>query len=796
MEKGEVIKFYEFIRHEKQSELRLIEPRWKNSNSKPIQKWVNNQQEFLDAIEKYDGKYNIYVGINERKENGDKDEDVEFITNIGHDIDAHGTDSSFQKAQEIAFKIKDNCIEIGYDEPLIICSGRGFWVIHHIVPIKNTEENKKKIKEFGKRIKEKYEVEGIELDSSVYNVSRIARVPGTLNISDDKNKVKAFIVNNPPLKEDLKLADAIIDIKLKTYSVLPSNIDNKNSCAFMDYCLTHEIPSGERHKTISRNMGLYISEHPDRELLREQYFKIQKGSETELDQWLKGIDEEGKDNFPFSCGELINFQKKYKIPIRCIGCKKYKDYQKQQKENKRIEKINKIQTQIDYNSLQKEVMTYLALKERDKATELIVKEIEKNNFIYTTKDDIKSEMWIYVDGIYRPEGKSYVKEITRKILEEAYTSKLFHDILNKIEADTYIEHDNFFEINCIDELPVENGILNIFTKELTEFNSNKIFFNKLPVKYNSESTCPKIDKFLSEILTTEEDTKVFYELGGFSLLKEYMFEKAFMFVGDGRNGKDKSLELIKRLIGIENCCSVPLSSLSPDSFIISMFFGKMVNIAGEINNKDLKETSTFKALTGRSLISAPRKFLNPITFQNHAKFIFACNDLPMVYDNSKGFWDRWVLLEFPYTFITQQELDNADDKTNLKLRNENIIEEITTPQEMEGLLNKFLEGLDRLIENKSFSTTKGSQEIKDLWIRKSNSFMAFCLDCIESDYNEFITKKDLRKKYHLYCKKHGVITKTDYVIKRTLEELFGVVEGRKMVFENPNHVWEGIKIKD
>ncbi len=162
----EVKKFYEFLRFEKQCELRLIEPRWKNSKPIPIQKWVNNFEEFLKIIKKYNGGHNMYVGINERTELGDKDEDVEFITNIGHDIDAHGDTSDFQKAQEVALKIKDDCIELGYDEPLIICSGRGFWVIHHTIPIENTEENRKKIKEFGKRIKEKYEIEGVELDSN------------------------------------------------------------------------------------------------------------------------------------------------------------------------------------------------------------------------------------------------------------------------------------------------------------------------------------------------------------------------------------------------------------------------------------------------------------------------------------------------------------------------------------------------------------------------------------------------------------------------------------------------------
>ena len=446
-------------------------------------------------------------------------------------------------------------------------------------------------------------------------------------------------------------------------------------------------------------------------------------------------------------------------------------------------------------TLKEQYIDLLKDKKWGDASELLANYIEDELNIYTTKDDQKSEMWVYINGIYLPQGKTEIKERLRSLLGKWYSIWMFNQVLAKVEADTYIEAENFFENNNQNELPVKNGILNVITKELMPFTKDKIFFNKLPINYNPLAFCPQVEQFLKEVLADESDRLVFYEMGGYCLLKEYKYEKAFMLVGNGRNGKDKSLELIKRTIGIENCCSVSLSSLIPDSFIISEFFGKMANIAGDIGHQDLKDTSEFKSLTGRSLKTAPRKFLKPITFINHAKFIFACNDLPMVYDTSKGFWDRWVLLEYPFTFVTKEEIDNAKDKSMLKLRDENIIEKISSPDELSGLLNKFLDGLDRLIENKTFSSTKGSEEIKELWIRKSNSFMAFCLDNLEGEYDSFIPKKILRKKYSDYCKKHKIPGKSDIVIKRTLEELWGAIEGRKEINENWERIWEGIKWK-
>lgn len=441
-------------------------------------------------------------------------------------------------------------------------------------------------------------------------------------------------------------------------------------------------------------------------------------------------------------------------------------------------------------------LSFIKDRKSEEATEVIVEYIKEKNHIYTTKHDNKSEMWIYNEGIYTPQGKSAVKKIMRDILDKWFNIFYYNQVLNKLEPDTYIEIEEFFSHVYIDEIPVQNGILNIFTKELNPFDHKKIFFNKLPIKYDPSQDCPQIDKFLSEVLAHESDKEVFYEMGGFCLYKEYKFEKAFMLVGDGRNGKDKSLELIKRTLGIENCCAIPLSSLVPDSFVISEFFGSMANVAGEIGSSDLKDTSMFKSLTGRSLVSAQRKFLPQVTFVNYAKFIFACNELPFAYDNSRGFWDRWILLEYPYTFVGQKELEEGKNNESLKLRDENIIEKITTPAELSGLLNKFLTGLRNLTMNKGFSLTKGTDEIKDLWIRKSNSVMAFCLDKIEEDYDGFITKKEFRNKYVNYCKAHKIQPKSDYVIKRTLGEMFGSSEGNKEVMSNRyERTWEGLKWK-
>jgi hypothetical protein len=74
--------------------------------------------------------------------------------------------------------------------------------------------------------------------------------------------------------------------------------------------------------------------------------------------------------------------------------------------------------------------------------------------------------------------------------------------------------------------------------------------------------------------------------------------------------------------------------------------------------------------------------------------------------------------------------------------------------------------------------------------------MSFALDFVEDYYAGVIYKKDFRKRYTEFCKKHKIIPKSDYVIKRTLEEMFGASDGMRDTLSNRwEKVWEGIKWK-
>ena len=452
--------------------------------------------------------------------------------------------------------------------------------------------------------------------------------------------------------------------------------------------------------------------------------------------------------------------------------------------------------------IREKFLLLLNSNKRNEATEVLVDTLKERNTFYTTRNDEKAEIWIYSNGIYVPEGRTYIREELRELLKEAFTAQLATQITAKIEADSYIDAEEFFSNNSVNEIAVENGVLNIETKQLSTFTPEKIFFQKIQVTYNPEANCEKIDAFFKDILTSEEDIISMYELFGFCLKKEYFIEKSFMFLGEGRNGKSKCLELLKRFLGPNNVVNIPLQKFERDQYSEAELLNKLANLAGDLSDQTINYTGTFKSLTGRDIISASRKYKTMVHFTNFAKQIFATNKLPKTNDTTIAFWERWVFFTFPYTFKNQEELTKLEaelqpqDFSKYKLINPRIIEEIVSPQEMSGLLNKALAGLQRLNQNKKFTTSKSADEIKNLWIRKSDSFLAYCLENLEGSTEEFITAKDLRNKYQKYCRNTKSLPENDKRIKEVLNREFGAQDIRKTINSEQVNVWEGVRFKD
>ncbi len=243
------------------------------------------------------------------------------------------------------------------------------------------------------------------------------------------------------------------------------------------------------------------------------------------------------------------------------------------------------------------------------------------------------------------------------------------------------------------------------------------------------------------------------------------------------------INLIKTFLGFKNCTSIPLQRLDTDKFATSQMYGKLANLFADLPPRGLKETSIFKMLTGEDFIPAQRKFRDEFQFVNYAKQIFSANQVPKSMDDSDAFFRRWL----PITF-GKQFLEGKADVDMLK--------KITTPEELSGLLNWAIAGLKRLLKNKKFSSSKSIANVREEYIRMSDSVGAFIMDCVDASPDEYVIKKDLYVEYTAYCRDRNYPIVSEIVFhKEILKQLR--VEDFRATDPNGNRIytWKGIKLR-
>ena len=409
----------------------------------------------------------------------------------------------------------------------------------------------------------------------------------------------------------------------------------------------------------------------------------------------------------------------------------------------------------------------------------------KNYQFLTLKDN--DEIHVYKEGVYVPEGEQIIIEAIRKALGEQCS------IYDRNETKAIIRDATLTDREVFNHNPticVENGILNLDTGEFKEHTPKEHFLTKIPVAYDPEAECPAIDKFHNEIVD-KTDVQTLEEWIAYALYPEYPIHKALMAVGFGANGKSTWLNVVKAFLGKENCVGLSLQQLGNSRFATSALVGKYANIYADIPSAGLKYTGTFKMLVGQDLIGAEVKFGKHFTFENHAKLLFSANQIPETGDDTDAFFRRWIILNFPNQFTDDKDTENKADH--------NLIEKLSTPKELSGLLNKCLKRLPDLLDRGYFYGDKPTAEWRIDYIRKSDPITAFYMDQLEeiNDLETYVTKAMLYQAFIKYCKDNKLPVVDNTVFSRKIKTNFGFAsESTATIDGKRTKVWRQLKLRD
>ena len=374
----------------------------------------------------------------------------------------------------------------------------------------------------------------------------------------------------------------------------------------------------------------------------------------------------------------------------------------------------------------------------------------------------KTEEILMFDGkIYSSEkAKSVIKETTEQLLENC-TEHERNEVLAKIKAQTYTDIDEFD--NDSNLITLENGILNLDTLELSKHTPDNYSRVLLPLSYiepkfplNEASIFDDLEKNLKDTLFwkslkacftideefDQESFESVLEMTSSIFLKKQIDERAFMNEGKGENGKSVFIEYIESLLGKANVSRIPLHELSESQFLSAELESKLANIYTDLESNELKKSGKLKVILSGEGFQAQRKYQQPFILYPFAKLIFSCNRFPKVFDQSQGFFRRWIIIKWQRNFENDKE---RDEQLKIKLQN----------QDEKNFVFSCLIALARILNQRgTFTHSKEWKVIQREWNQNADPLDEFATNYIvESD--GYKTKRETYHFYKKYCYEIG-----------------------------------------
>jgi putative DNA primase/helicase len=407
---------------------------------------------------------------------------------------------------------------------------------------------------------------------------------------------------------------------------------------------------------------------------------------------------------------------------------------------------------------------------------------EKVNAIYVGND-----WYFYEDGYYAKKSVRRAQKYIRSEMISRYATK--NDIQDTefqwgllIDKYTREINTNPYLIN------LGNCIFNTQTWQTQPHDPGILCTIRIGGNYDETAKCPMFLKYLSEVLP-ETEIPLIQEIMGYFLVPITKAQKCFVMLGGGDNGKSTLLYAVQDILlrGVENCSSLTWNELS-DKFGTVLLYGKLANVFADLPNDKLRNTGTFKAITGEDNISAQQKYHEMFSFKTSARLLFSCQHLPPNYnDNSNGFYRRLIIVTFDR--VIAEEKKDGDLKEKLLT-------------EQDGILMWALEGLKRLMANKwKFTQTERTAEALEEYKAQNSSVLAFVQDCCIVHPDAECFREELYNAYKEYCDSSGYNEPFGLIKFNTeVDGVKGVVRGQKRTrnekkADSVRRIWKGIKLK-
>lgn len=348
-------------------------------------------------------------------------------------------------------------------------------------------------------------------------------------------------------------------------------------------------------------------------------------------------------------------------------------------------------------------------------------------------------------GLWQKTDDREIKRSIHKTMNGADISKgVVESILDLTKTEIYRPKHQFdvdtTAINCLSGELHWTGT----RWELREHKRENYRTTQIPVAYDAEATAPRFEQFFMEVFEKDSDqaekTFLVCEGLGYSLLSSTEYEKFFLLIGPGANGKSVLMDTLAALVGRDNVAAVQPSQFE-NRFQRAHLHCKLVNLVTEIAEGHEIADAQLKAIVSGELNTVEFKHKPPFDFQPYATCWFGSNHMPHTRDFSDALFRRAVIIPFNRTFAEHEQ----DKHLKAKLKTE-----------LPGILNLALEAMAGVLNRGEFTKTESCERAKQEWRLNCDQVQQFVNDeCILKAGIE-TPSSDIFKAYEEWAKEAGI----------------------------------------
>lgn len=351
----------------------------------------------------------------------------------------------------------------------------------------------------------------------------------------------------------------------------------------------------------------------------------------------------------------------------------------------------------------------------------------------------------FEDGIWKEKADEQIQGHIMDVLGHFTTGGKLLTNLRTLKSNKEIWSDaplhGFDMQSCI---TFQNGTLHIDEKgkgTLKDFDPDDFTTVKLAYRYNANATCKKWLKFNSSVTNGDKEVqKLLQEFAGYLLLNDCRYHKSLMLMGKGSNGKSVFTNILAAMLqgseGYDGYVSYVEPSNLVKDFRLMPFKKSWLNVSTEAGSDLRGAGEKFKKIGAGEYLEDSYKFKKPFSFKTRSKMIMCCNNYPIINDMSEGFLRRFLIVNFPMQYV---DADKVVPNTNKRPINVNLERELL--EELPGIFNWALEGLQRLLAQGHFTVTDEHDKLLNEFVRENNPLMSFA----EEKEEKFFEVKDTVK---------------------------------------------------